>query len=107
MIKEILTAAGIPYQEAQYPDPPEGTFAVWLEGVDTDGADCDNRIFTHNCTVELYAPTIETGNEDRSCLFAELNARGVHYTTQGWYWLNSIRRYQEVIEFKHIEKRRN
>ena len=104
MISEILTAARLPHQEAQYPDPPKGTFAVWLESVTADGSDFDNRIFTHDCTLELYAPTVEAGNKDRTRLFAVLDSRGIHYTTQGWYWLNNIRRYQEVIEFTYTTK---
>lgn len=104
MINQILIAAAIPHQEAQYPDPPDGTFAVWLDSVDADGSDCDNCIFTHDCTIELYAPTIPAGNEDKKRLLAELDARGIHYTTQGWYWLKDLRRYQEVIEFTHYQK---
>lgn len=104
MIKSVLMAAAIPHQEAQYPDPPQDTFAVYLESVDSDGADNSVDIFKHSCTIELYAPTIPAGNEDRARLFAELCSRGVHYTTQGWYWLKALRRYQEVITFTYCEK---
>lgn len=104
MIKAILMAAAIPHQEAQYPDPPQGTFAVWMDSIDGDGADDSVDILEHNCTIELYAPTTPVGNEDRARLLAELGSRGVHYTTQGWYWLKDLRRYQEVITFTHYEK---
>ncbi len=104
MIEAVLTAAVIPHQEAQYPEPPEGTFAVYLESVDADGADGSVDVLEHSCTIELYAPTISAGNEDRARLFAELGSRGVHYTTQGWYWLKDLRRYQEVITFTYYEK---
>ena len=104
MTSKILTAAAIPHQEAQYPDPPDGTYAVWLDSVDADGSDSDNCIFSHDITIELYAPTIPAGSEDRARLLAELNARGIHYTTQGWYWLKELRRYQEIVEFSYIQK---
>lgn len=104
MIKSVLVAAAIPHQEAQYPDPPAGTFAVYLESIDADGADGSVDVFERSCTIELYAPTIPAGNEDRTRLLDELGNRGVHYTTQGWYWLSTIRRYQEVIEFTYYEK---
>lgn len=104
MIKSILMSAAIPHQEAQYPNPPAGTFAVYMDSVTADGSDHDICIFEHNCTVELYAPTLTAGNEDRTRLLAELAGRGIHYTTQGWYWLKDIRRYQEVCEFSYFQK---
>ena len=83
MIKEILTAADIPAQEARFPDPPAVTYAVYFDSVTADGPDGINRIFTHEGTVELYAPVIDP--EAKRRLEAELDARGIHYTTQGWY----------------------
>ena len=102
MIKKILDAAGIPSKEARFPDPPAQTYAVHFDSVTADGPDGINRIFTHDCTVELYAPIIDPAA--KASLERELNARGIHYTTQGWYWLDSVRRYQEIYEFTFTEK---
>lgn len=102
MIEEILNAASIPAREARFPDPPAGTHAVYFDSITADGPDGINRIFTHDCIVELYAPIIDPAAKE--ALERELNARGIHYTTQGWYWLDSIRRYQEIYEFTFIEK---
>lgn len=102
MIKEILNAAHIPSREARFPDPPEGTYAVYFDSVTADGPDGSNRIFTHDCTVELYAPVLD--RTSKAALESELNARGIHYTTQGWYWLDSLRRYQEIYEFTFTGK---
>lgn len=102
MIKEILNSADIPSKEARFPDPPEGTYAVYFDSTTADGPDGINRIFTHDGTVELYAPIIDPNA--KKALERELNARGIHYTTQGWYWLDAIRRYQEIYEFTFIEK---
>lgn len=104
MLSEILKAASIPSQAARFPDPP-AVHAIYFDGVDADGPDeGPRRTFSHDCTVELYAPTIKKGNEARQRLIAELDARGISYTTQGWYWLDAIQRYQEVIDFNYIEK---
>ena len=108
MIREILAAAIIPSRAARYPDPPE-SYAVYFDSVNTDvpGINPDaGPAFSvqHDCTVELYAPSIEAGDEALHRLTAQLDARGIRYTTQGWYWLSAIQRYQEIIEFTHIEK---
>lgn len=107
MIDEILTAADIPSRAARFPDPPE-THAVYfdraepVEGLnpDTGPAIC----LQHDCTVELYAPSIQAGDEALHRLTAQLDGRGIRYTTQGWYWLSTIQRYQEIVEFSHTEK---
>ena len=102
MIKEILNAAQIPSREARFSDPPAGTYAVYFDSTTADGPDGTNRIFTHDCTVELYAPVIDP--ETKAALEREMNVRGIHYTTQCWYWLDSVRRYQEVYEFTFTNK---
>lgn len=103
MLDQILTAAAIPFEAAQFADPPPVTFAVYFDSKDGEGPDGEAcRIFTHDCTVELYAPVMD--DEARQRLEAALDARGIHYSTQGWYWLDAIRRYQEIYEFTYIEK---
>lgn len=104
MLNDILKAAAIPSQAARFPDPP-AVHAIYFDSVDADGPDGGpRRIYTHDCTVELYAPTIKKGDEALHRLIPELDARGISYTTQGWYWLDAIQRYQEVIDFTYIEK---
>lgn len=104
MLNDILKAASIPSQAARFPDPP-AVHAVTFDSVAATGPDegpC--RIVAHDCTVELYAPTIKRGDKALHQILAEADARGISYTTQGWYWLDAIQRYQEVIEFTYIEK---
>lgn len=108
MIASILAAAAIPAQPARYSDPPE-IHAIYFDGGNTDGVDFNPdmgpaRGAKHDCTVELYAPTVDAGAAALSRLIAQLDSRSIRYTTQGWYWLNTIQRYQEVIEFSYIEK---
>lgn len=105
MIKKILTAAFIPAQEARFPNPPD-LHAVYFDS--TTPGDVEDTgpalSIVHDCTVELYATSISEGNEAKQRLGNDLNALGIHYSTQGWYWLSDIRRYQEIIEFTYIEK---
>lgn len=102
MIEEILASAGLPGKPARFPNPPSGPYAVFFDSVDADGPDGFNRIFTHHITIELYAPIAE--QKVKSSLEKELNARGLHFTTQGWFWLGSVQRYQEIYEFDYITK---
>jgi hypothetical protein len=104
IIEEILTAAEIPSRAARFPDPPD-TFAVYFDSIATEGPDMGPAIIAeHDSTVELYARTTKAGDSALQQLKAQLDARGIRYTTQGWYWLDSVQRYQEVVEFSHIEK---
>ena len=103
MIEEILTAAAVLAKEAQFSAAPE-LFAVWFDSTETDGSDFSVDLITHDCTVELYAPTISEGNAARQRILAQLKSRGIHYATQGWFWLQAISRYQEIIEFTYLEK---
>ena len=104
MLNKILTAAAIPSRAARFPDPPD-LHAVYFDSTETDGADIgESSITTHDCTVELYAPSITKGDEALHRLLAQLDAHSISYTTQGWYWLSAAQRYQEIIEFSYIEK---
>lgn len=104
MINQILTAADIPGKPARFPDPP-AIHAIYFDSIEPGGPDIGppTCIF-HNCTIELYAPDISAGTAALMRLRSQLDARSIRYTTQGWYWLSNIQRYQEVIEFTYIEK---
>ena len=103
MVLDILQAAGIPAKEARYPNPPAETYAVTFDEVTADGPDGLNRIFTHDVTVELYEPRRDDAAED--AIERELDARGLHWTKQARYWLQSVQRYQVIYDFQYIEKR--
>jgi hypothetical protein len=104
MINKVLTAAGLKYRRSRFLKPPAETYAVYLDDVTTDGPDGINAIFTHDYIVEIYAPT----QDDEACeaLEAALNAEGLRWTVQDWYWLQDVQRYQKIYEFTYIEKRR-
>lgn len=102
MIKEILKATGLQFRRSRFPKPPAAKYAVYMDDVDTDGPDGINRIFTHNITLEVYASTMDEDLE--ADLEAELNTRGLKWTKQDWYWLQTEQRYQLVYEFSYITK---
>lgn len=105
MITEILTAAGIQSRGSRFVKPPAGTYAVWWDDVDTDGADGrPPRIFTHSVTVELYEPKPDSKAE--AALEAQLSARGIRWHKDGRLWIQSEQFYQVIYTFDYIETRR-
>lgn len=105
MPSEILAAAGIKERGSRFLKPPAGTYAVWFDDIDTDGPDGQPpRIFTHNCTIELYEPKKDPAAV--TALEAELTARGLHWTKEDRFWLITEQMYQTIYEFSYIEKRR-
>lgn len=105
MVDEILTAAGIQNRRGRFTKPPAGTFAVWTDDIDTDGPDgMPPAIFDHSVTVELYEPKPDDAAE--AALEAAMSARGLHWTKQDRYWIQSEQWYQVIYTFNFIEKRR-
>lgn len=103
MVNEILKEWGRPHRETCYPSKlPAGTCAVFMDDVAADGPDGFNRIFTHDITVEIYAPTQDAAAEKD--FEAALNSRGRPWTKQARYWLQNLQRYQTVYNFSYIEK---
>lgn len=106
MIKEILTAAGVAHRRNRFPKPPAGTFAVWMDNIDTDGPDgMPPQVFYHNVSIELYEPFLDDKSE--AAVEAAISAMGLHWTKQDRFWIDDEQMYQTVYEFSYIEKRRN
>ena len=106
MVNELLTAAGIVNRRSRFLRPPAGTYAVWMDDIETDGPDgMPPRIFSHNVTVELYEE--KPDDVAVAALEAQLSAAGLHWTKQDRYWIQSEQFYQTIYEFSYIEKRRN
>ncbi len=103
MIHVILTASGLPYKETQWGrTPPARTYAIYTDDVTADGPDDENRIFTHDITVELYEPKPDP--EAEAAIERQLIARGYKWTKQSRLWVEAAQRYQVVYEFSYIEK---
>lgn len=105
MVGEILAAAGIPERGSRFLKPPAGTYAVWMDDIETDGPDgMPPRIFTHNCTIELYEPKPDEAAV--TALEETLTAAALKWTKEDRFWLISEQMYQTIYEFSYIEKRR-
>ena len=104
MIKSILTAAGVQFKRSRFPQPPAGTYAVYMDDVETEGPDGINAILRHDATVELYEPKPDAAAE--AAIEAQLDAAGLVWAKQDRYWLQEEHRYQVIYEFTYIEKRR-
>lgn len=104
MVNNILQAAGVTYRKTRFPQPPAGTYAVYLDDVSTDGPDGLNLIYTHDISVELYEPTPD--DETEAAVEAAMNAAGVRWQKQDRLWLQDVQRYQVIYEFTYYTKRR-
>lgn len=108
MIKDILTAAAVPFRQGHFVRPPAETYAVYFDDRTMDGADRVSTtaglpyICEHDVTIELYEPTPDDGKE--TAIEAELTARGVPWTKQDRYWLHDVQRYQVIYEFTFYTK---
>ena len=104
MINTILTATGLPYRLARFPRPPEGTYVVYMDDVETDGPDGQPRVYTHMVTLEVYEPAPDDAAE--KAIEDAITAAGLQWTKQSRYWLQTEQRYQVIYEFEYKEKRR-
>lgn len=107
MIKEILSAAAVPFRQSHFMRPPAETYAVYFDDRTMDGADRVGHsavpcICEHDVTIELYEPTFD--DEKETAIEAELTARGVPWTKQDRYWLQDVQRYQVIYEFTFYTK---
>lgn len=107
MVKEILTDAGFiedeTFKETRFLTPPrEKTYAVYLDSVDGRGADNINLIKDHAVSIELYEYYPDNDAEVR--LETELDKRGIEYTKEARYWLETEQLYQTVYDFNYTEK---
>lgn len=104
MLTKITTATAIPFRETQWVGkPPAETYGILLDEVTAEGSDFENRIFTHDTTLELYEPKQDP--EAEQAVEAWLNAEGHKWTKQSRYWLTESQRYQVIYEFSYIEKK--
>ncbi len=108
MVDEILTGAGFKkgetYAETRFLSPPHSdTFAVYLDTVTGRGADGINLIEDHAVSIELYESYPDNDAEVR--LETEFNNRGIEYTKQARFWIESEQLYQVIYDINYTEKR--
>ncbi len=103
MVEKILKAAGIEYTEGLFRQPPQTTYAVYLDDVEVRGADCINLIEEHSVTVELYE--YKKDIESEKTLEKVFDDFGIEYTKQARYWIQEEQLYQVIYEFNYINKK--
>ena len=110
MVKNILTAAGIPFRQGRFPKPPTGTYAVYFDDKDVDGADWLQTVpaeglpcvYHHDVTVEVYEP--KPDDEAEAAIEAAFKAQGLPWAKEDRYWLQSEQMYQVIYEFSYTDK---
>lgn len=110
MIEKILTAAGVKHRRSRFPGPPPGTYAVYFDDVNADGADQVGptvpgglpQIYHHDVRVELYEPKSDDAAE--AAIEAELRARGIPWSKEDRYWLQDVQRYQVLYNVSYTTK---
>lgn len=107
MVKDILTSAGFveneTYRETQFLTPPrEKTYAIYLDSMDSRGADNINLIEDHSVTVELYEYYPDNDAEVR--LETVLSKRGIEFHKEARYWLETEQLYQVIYTFDYTIK---
>ena len=109
MIKEILTAVGVPFRRSRFLKPPDGEYVVYFDDVERDGADpvsTDGRrlpgVYRHNIRLELYEP--QANDNIETAIEAELDAYGLPWAKEDRYWLKDERVYQVLYEFSYTTK---
>lgn len=110
MIQEILTVSGVQFRRSHYFKPPAGTYAVYFDDVEVDGADRVPltaaarlpRIYKHSASIELYAPALDPGAE--ASIEAAMDIRGILWHKEDALWLQDVQRFQTVYTFSYTSK---
>lgn len=102
MLNDILDATGIPYKETRFIQPPKTTYAVYNDTYAARGCDFKNWLREHDITVELYE--YKPDNDAEQTIENQLDARGIEYTKQERYFIDSEQLYQVIYEFSYVEK---
>lgn len=106
MVKDILTEAGFvegeTFEETQFINPPDTTYAVFHDSFTRRGADRLNLIKEHDYTIELYS---EFGDPEAEARIEEiLDYYGIEYEKDERVWIQSEQMYETVYTFNLIEK---
>lgn len=111
MIESILTGTGLPFRRGRFPNPPVGTYIVYTDDCETDGADPTGGNMSGVPVVVMYSPTVEIyepapDDAAEALVEAALDVCGLTWTKQDRYWLQEEQRYQVVYETSYTTKRR-
>lgn len=104
MVAEILRKSGIQFRKTRFLKPPSGTYAVYMDSIETSGGDYLVAICHHHITIELYEEGLDDEAEEK--IEAAISGKGIQWEKQDRFWLQAEQRYQVIYEFDYNEKRR-
>lgn len=102
MVKEILTATGLPFKESRFLKAPTTSYAVYNDSIERRGGDNINLVSLHDVSIELY--TYSPDPEAEKAIEDQFDARGISYTRAPRYWIQSEQLYQVVYDFSYFDK---
>lgn len=102
---EILTAAGIPGGETYWPEQPRKTFSAWGEEIEADGSDYDNKIRTHNITIELYELMDAPDPQAHTALQDALDDEALRWRKQPREVDLTLRLYMTIYTYSFLTRR--
>lgn len=106
MVKDILTEAGFvegeTFEETQFINPPDTTYAVFMDSFTRRGADKVNLLKEHSITIEIYSEFPDPEAEAR--LEAVLDYYGIEYDKADRIWIQSEQLYVTEYTFDFITK---
>ena len=111
MLKQILTASGLPHQQGGSPARlPAHTVVHYFDDVEQDGPDRVTPataaglpcICRHDVRLEVYEPQADPAAE--AALEAQIRARGLTFKKYERDWLQSVQRYLVNYELSYTTK---
>lgn len=102
-LEEVLDDMGLPYAEVAWNNPPDETYAIYVEEVTRRGADTMNCITEHEVSVEVYSYDFYDGEAVRK-VERVLDRRCIAYTKYETGYINTEHLYQTRFEFSFTSK---
>lgn len=110
MIDEILTEAKVNHAQARFIRRPEGTYAVYFDGIEVETPDRESVvpgerppcIRRHTTSIEVYEPVADP--ETEAAIEAAILSRGLAYSKEDRYWLSDLQAYQVIYGLEWLDK---
>lgn len=102
-LKDVLDDMGLPYTEVAWNNPPDETYAIYVEEVTRRGADTMNCITEREVSVEVYSHDFYDGEAVRA-VERVLDRHCIAFTKYETSYINSEHLYQTRFEFSLTSK---
>lgn len=102
IIKEIFDESSIQYKETKFNKPPQGTYAIFTDNVQRNGADLRNFTKEHHTFIELYSHNVDEESEIK--LETAIDNQNLKYYKSERVYLDDLSLYQVIYDFEYITK---